>query len=417
MDQQNKASAKQVFWAFLQLGLTSFGGPAAHVGYFRTAFVERRAWLDESQFAQLLAVSQFLPGPASSQLGFAIGLHRAGWLGAMAAFLAFTTPSVVLLIVLAALLPAIDAAWSDPIIHGLKLVAVAVVAHGVLGMAKGLLPDTQRRIIAMLAAIVMLLSASSLGQMAVILLGAVLGLLLLAHVTVTASSPLKVPVDKFTAKCLLTLFVVFLMTALLLTTHTEWQTLLASYYRSGALVFGGGHVVMPLLDQAVVTPGLVTEAEFMAGYGAAQAVPGPMFSLAAFLGYVQGGVGYALLAVGIIFLPGFLLLGGVLPYWHKLTEQVWAGRLVAGVNAAVVGLLAATLYDPIATSALVQWSDWLIAVLGFSLLQWLRLNPLWVLVLSLGKFIGSSARTVPRPMPEGMPHGSCLSYWYTSAIC
>lgn len=388
MDHNNKATAKQVFWAFLQLGLTSFGGPAAHVGYFRTAFVERRAWLDESQFAQLLAVSQFLPGPASSQLGFAIGLHRAGWLGALAAFLAFTTPSVLLLIVLAAILPSIDAAWSDPIIHGLKLVAVAVVTHGVLGMAKGLLPDIQRRAIAALAIIVMLLSSSSLGQMAVIVLGAVLGMLLLAHIPLTASSPLNVPVASNTAKLLLALFALLLMTAILLTTHSDWQTLLASYYRSGALVFGGGHVVLPLLDQAVVTPGLVTEAQFMAGYGAAQAVPGPMFSLAAFLGYVQGGVGYALLAVAVIFLPGFLLLGGVLPYWHKLTEQVWAGRLVAGVNAAVVGLLAATLYDPIATSALVQWSDWLIALLGFSLLQWLRLNPLWVVALSVGVSLG-----------------------------
>lgn len=388
MDHNNKATAKQVFWAFLQLGLTSFGGPAAHVGYFRTAFVERRAWLDESQFAQLLAVSQFLPGPASSQLGFAIGLHRAGWLGALAAFLAFTTPSVLLLIVLAAILPSIDAAWSDPIIHGLKLVAVAVVTHGVLGMAKGLLPDIQRRAIAALAIIVMLLSSSSLGQMAVIVLGAVLGMLLLAHIPLTASSPLNVPVASNTAKLLLALFALLLMAAILLTTHSDWQTLLASYYRSGALVFGGGHVVLPLLDQAVVTPGLVTEAQFMAGYGAAQAVPGPMFSLAAFLGYVQGGVGYALLAVAVIFLPGFLLLGGVLPYWHKLTEQVWAGRLVAGVNAAVVGLLAATLYDPIATSALVQWSDWLIALLGFSLLQWLRLNPLWVVALSVGVSLG-----------------------------
>ena len=388
MDHNNKATAKQVFWAFLQLGLTSFGGPAAHVGYFRTAFVERRAWLDESQFAQLLAVSQFLPGPASSQLGFAIGLHRAGWLGALAAFLAFTTPSVLLLIVLAAILPSIDAAWSDPIIHGLKLVAVAVVTHGVLGMAKGLLPDIQRRAIAALAIIVMLLSSSSLGQMAVIVLGAVLGMLLLAHIPLTASSPLNVPVARNTAKLLLALFALLLMAAILLTTHSDWQTLLASYYRSGALVFGGGHVVLPLLDQAVVTPGLVTEAQFMAGYGAAQAVPGPMFSLAAFLGYVQGGVGYALLAVAVIFLPGFLLLGGVLPYWHKLTEQVWAGRLVAGVNAAVVGLLAATLYDPIATSALVQWSDWLIALLGFSLLQWLRLNPLWVVALSVGVSLG-----------------------------
>ena len=383
MSQDVKAGFAEIFIAFLRLGLTSFGGPAAHVGYFRTEFVSRRAWLNESQFAQLLAISQFLPGPASSQLGFAIGMQRGGWFGAMAAFVGFTTPSVVLLIAFAAWLPAMAAAWSTPIIHGLKLVAVAVVLHGVLGMAKSLLPDHQRRLIAVLAVVIMLLSSSAMGQMGVIVMGALLGLLLLGHVPVNQAAAMHIPVNTGVANTLLVLFFALLLAALFITTSSEVQALLASYYRSGALVFGGGHVVLPLLDQTVVASGMVTEAEFMAGYGAAQAVPGPMFTLAAFLGFVQGGIGYALLAIVAIFVPGFLLLGGMLPYWHKLTEQQWSGRLVAGVNAAVVGLLAATLYNPIASSALLKPSDWLIAIIGFGLLQWLKTNPLWVVLFSI----------------------------------
>lgn len=384
MSQVEKASFAEVFLAFLRLGLTSFGGPAAHVGYFRTEFVAKRQWLDESQFAQLLAISQFLPGPASSQLGFAIGLQRGGWRGAMAAFLGFTIPSVLLLVAFAAWLPTMATSWSEPIIHGLKLVAVAVVLHGVIGMAKSLLPDTQRRFIGALAVVIMVLSSSALGQMSVIVMGAVMGMLLLAHMPANQSSPLHIPVATGVAKLLLLLFALGLGVALLAVTTTEVQALLANYYRSGALVFGGGHVVLPLLDQTVVASGMVTEAEFMAGYGAAQAVPGPMFTLAAFLGFVQGGIGYALLAVIAIFVPGFLLLGGMLPYWHKLTEQPWSGRMVAGVNAAVVGLLAATLYDPIATSSLMQLTDWIVAAVGFALLQWLRANPLWVVLFSVG---------------------------------
>ena len=384
MSQVEKASFAEVFLAFLRLGLTSFGGPAAHVGYFRTEFVAKRQWLDESQFAQLLAISQFLPGPASSQLGFAIGLQRGGWRGALAAFLGFTIPSVLLLIAFAAWLPTMATSWSEPIIHGLKLVAVAVVLHGVIGMAKSLWPDTQRRFIGALAVVIMLLSSSAFGQMSVIVMGAVMGMLLLAHMPVNQSSPLHIPVATGVAKLLLLLLVCGLGMALLAVTTTEVQALLANYYRSGALVFGGGHVVLPLLDQTVVASGMVTEAEFMAGYGAAQAVPGPMFTLAAFLGFVQGGIGYALLAVIAIFVPGFLLLGGMLPYWHKLTEQSWSGRMVAGVNAAVVGLLAATLYDPIANSSLIQLTDWIVAAVGFALLQWLRANPLWVVLFSVG---------------------------------
>ncbi len=383
MQQAKPASFMEVFMVFLRLGFTSFGGPAAHVGYFRRTFVEQRQWLNESQFAQLLAISQFLPGPASSQLGFAIGLQRAGWLGALGAFVGFTAPSVVLLIAFAAWLPTIDATWSSGIIHGLKLVAVAVVLHGVLGMARSLLPDMQRKLIALLGIAIMLLSSSSLGQMGVIIMGAILGSLWLTQMPSNTASALQIPVALGVAKILLVLFAVALTLALMVVGNSDIQILLANYYRSGALVFGGGHVVLPLLDQTVVATGMVNHAEFMAGYGAAQAVPGPMFSLAAFLGYVQGGLGYALLAVLAIFVPGFLLLGGMLPFWHKFTQQQWAGRMVAGVNASVVGLLAATLYQPIATSALLAPLDWLVAAIGFALLQWLRVNPLWVVILSV----------------------------------
>ena len=371
---------REVFWAFLKLGLTSFGGPAAHVGYFRQAFVEQRQWLDESQFAQLLAISQFLPGPASSQLGYAIGLHRAGWQGALAAFIAFTTPSVMLLIAFAAILPLLQQAYAAPVLHGLKLVAVAVVGYGVLGMVKGLLPDLLRRAIAVLAVVIMIMMDSGWGQMLVIVMGAVLGLLTLHSQPASQVAQINVPVPILVAKGLLALFVLLLVLAFMLSTDSELQALVASYYRSGALVFGGGHVVLPLLDQAVVIPGWVSEGDFMAGYGAAQAVPGPMFSLAAFLGYVQGGLTFACLAVLAIFLPGFLLLTGVLPYWHRITKHTWSGRLLAGDDAAVVGWWAATLSVPLAPSALLHGTDWRIALAAFALLQWAAANAVSVVI-------------------------------------
>jgi chromate transporter len=372
------ATWREVFKIFLQLGMTSFGGPAAHIGYFRQAFVEQRQWLNESQFAQLLAICQFLPGPASSQLGFAIGLHRAGWQGALAAFVAFTTPSVILLIAFAALLPLLGPLHSEILLHGLKLVPVAVVLHAVVAMAQSLLVDIARRFIALLAVLIMVWVDSSWGQILAIVMGAGLGLVLLFRLPVKQASAIYVSIQERAAQILLIGFAGCLVLALIWVSSTGVEQFLASYYRAGALVFGGAHVVLPLLDQAVVTTGLVSETDFMAGYGAAQAVPGPMFTLAAFLGYIQGGLGYALLGVIAIFLPGFLLLAGILPFWHKITKLAWSGRLVAGVNAAVVGLLVATLYDPIATSALLGPIDWLVAIVAFALLQWARINPLWI---------------------------------------
>lgn len=372
------ASWREVFKVFLQLGMTSFGGPAAHIGYFRQAFVEQRQWLNESQFAQLLAISQFLPGPASSQLGFAIGLHRAGWQGALAAFVAFTAPSVVLLMAFASLLPTLDPLLSTLILQGLKLVAVAVVLHAVVGMAQGLLVDMQRRFVAFLAVLIMVWFDSSWGQILTIAIGAGLGLVLMSYLPVKQAGAIHVPISESVARGLLIIFAGCLVLALVWIGDGGIEQFLASYYRAGALVFGGGHVVLPLLDQAVVTTELVSDSDFMAGYGAAQAVPGPMFTLAAFLGYIQGGLSYALLAVVAIFLPGFLLLAGILPFWHRITKLAWSGRLVAGVNAAVVGLLIATFFDPIAISALSGPIDWLVAIIAFALLQWAKLNPLWI---------------------------------------
>lgn len=372
------ANWREVFKVFLQLGMTSFGGPAAHIGYFRHAFVEQRQWLNESQFAQLLAISQFLPGPASSQLGFAIGLHRAGWQGALAAFVAFTAPSVVLLMAFAALLPALDPFLSTLILQGLKLVAVAVVLHAVVAMAQGLLVDMQRRFVAFLAVVIMVWLDSSWGQILTIAVGAGLGLVLMSYLPVKQAGAINVPISESVARGLLIIFASCLVLALVWIGDGGIKQFLASYYRAGALVFGGGHVVLPLLDQAVVTTDLISDSDFMAGYGAAQAVPGPMFTLAAFLGYIQGGLGYALLAVVAIFLPGFLLLAGILPFWHRITKLAWSGRLVAGVNAAVVGLLIATFFDPIAISALSGPIDWLVAIIAFALLQWAKLNPLWI---------------------------------------
>lgn len=372
------ASWREVFKVFLQLGMTSFGGPAAHIGYFRQAFVEQRQWLNESQFAQLLAISQFLPGPASSQLGFAIGLHRAGWQGALAAFVAFTAPSVVLLMAFASLLPTLDPLLSTLILQGLKLVAVAVVLHAVVGMAQGLLVDMQRCFVAFLAVLIMVWFDSSWGQILTIAIGAGLGLVLMSYLPVKQAGAIHVPISESVARGLLIIFAGCLVLALVWIGDGGIEQFLASYYRAGALVFGGGHVVLPLLDQAVVTTELVSDSDFMAGYGAAQAVPGPMFTLAAFLGYIQGGLSYALLAVVAIFLPGFLLLAGILPFWHRITKLAWSGRLVAGVNAAVVGLLIATFFDPIAISALSGPIDWLVAIIAFALLQWAKLNPLWI---------------------------------------
>jgi chromate transporter len=375
----------EVAAAFLKLGLTSFGGPIAHVGYFRREFVERRHWLNEEQFGQLLALCQFLPGPASSQLGFSLGLLRAGWPGAVAAFIAFTLPSALLLYVLAASGNYLAGSWGHHAVHGLKLVAVAVVAQGVLGMARTLTPDAPRAVLAAVVTAVVVTSGTAWMQLLAIVGGAVLGPLICRTVTAHGGGSISLGYGRRAGALLLVLFGILLVLALFPATAAPAITQVAgAFYRAGALVFGGGHVVLPLLKQAVVDPGWIDDATFVAGYGAAQAVPGPMFSVAVFLGERLsgdrgGGVG-AIVSLLALFLPGLLLVAGVLPFWQALSANNAMARMLAGVNAAVVGLLAAALYDPVWVSAIADSRDFAIASIAFALLAGARW-PSWTAVL------------------------------------
>ena len=373
----------EVLTAFLKLGLTSFGGPIAHLGYFRNEFVQKRQWVSDGQFAQLLAICQFLPGPASSQLGFCLGLLRGGWVGALAAFAAFTLPSALLLFWFAQIAPQLSGPIGSAVIHGLKLVALVVVAHGLLGMARKLCTDRGRRVIAVLAAVLIIALGSVWLQIAIILMGAFLGLILLDDVNDIPESALPVDYGRKTGWSLLVIFVLLLV-CLPLFAHGS-ITLLAifeAFYRAGALVFGGGHVVLPFLEYALVDPGWLAKDDFMAGYGAAQAVPGPMFSLSAYLGSHLPGNSGGILGAGValmgIFLPGFLLVSSILPLWHTLASHPAAGRLLAGINASVVGILAAALYDPIWVSAVHAGSDIVIALIGLVLLSVWRMSALVV---------------------------------------
>lgn len=375
-----------VFLIFLRLGLTCFGGPVAHLGYFRAEFVERRAWLSERSYADLVALCQFLPGPASSQVGMALGLSRCGYRGALAAWLGFTLPSAVALILFALWLSA-GSSLPAGALHGLKVVAVAVVAQAVWGMARTLCPDWPRRLLALLAAACTLLLATAWAQLLVIVAAAVLGLALLHGRQEPAHEPLPITVAPRAGMLWLALLFLLLI-GLPLAAHA-WPDLTGlaqfdAFYRSGALVFGGGHVVLPLLQAAVVAPGWVDRDAFLAGYGVAQAVPGPLFSFAAFLGAAMrhGPSGWAggLLCLVAIFLPAFLLVAGALPFWERLRRNARMRGALAGINAAVVGLLLAALYDPVWTSAIFGPRDLLLAALALFALMRLRIAP-WQVVL------------------------------------
>ena len=377
--------AGEVFGAFLRLGLRSFGGPIAHLVYFRREFVERRRWIDESQYGQLVAITQFLPGPASSQLGFSLGLLRAGWAGACAAFAGFTLPSALLLIAFAQLLPHLSGVFGAAAIHGLKLVALSVVADGLLRMARRLTPDLPRVAIAALALVALLVAGEAGMQVLVVALGALAGLAVCRRVQPVWGAGLPVPHGPTLGWVLIAVFTALLVgCSLAVRAHDGLLAVASGFYRAGALVFGGGHVVLPLLEKTVVTPGWVSMDDFLAGYGAAQAVPGPMFSLAAYLGTRLsdglGGLPGATVALGAIFLPGLLLVAGVLPLWNAIARHPNAARAIAGVNAAVVGLLAAALYDPIWTSAVHGPIDVAIAVIGFTLLLAWRVSALAVVL-------------------------------------
>ena len=376
----------QVFIAFLRLGLTSFGGPVAHLGYFREAFVARLRWLDDRAYADLVALCQFLPGPASSQVGIAIGLSRASYAGALAAWVGFTAPSAVALVVFAYGL----STFGDPVgsgwLHGLKVAAVAVVAVAVLGMMRSLAPDRERATIAATAAIAMLVMPSAFAQVVVILLGGLAGALFLPAEKVAAGSELPLTVSRKTGAVFLALFFVLLVGLPLLAAAFPVQEikLVDAFYRAGSLVFGGGHVVLPLLQAAVVPQGWVSNDAFLAGYGATQAVPGPLFTFAAYLGAVMtlepnGWVG-ALVCLLAIFLPSFLLVIGALPFWDDLRQRPGARAALKGVNAAVVGLLIAAFYDPIWTIGITSAADVALAVAAF-LLLFVWQAPAWLVVI------------------------------------
>lgn len=370
-----------IFWVFLKLGCTSFGGPVAHLMYFRQAFVEQRKWLSEQEYSNIIALCQALPGPASSQVGFTVGLNKGGLLGALLAFIGFTLPSVILLLLFANYLSLFDSSLGLAALQGLAILAFAVVLHGVLGMGKSLCFDTPRFSIALLTFISMLLAESILTQVAVIVIGGLLGFILIqasphdteiiTNNSVENKKGLKLAPSISWAALLLGLFF-----ALPFISDTANQ-----FYRSGALVFGGGHVVLPLLEEAVVAVGKVSQADFLAGYGATQAVPGPMFTFATYLGFLQsedGGLQGALIATVFVFLPGFLLVLAIYPFWQKLSANTSLQNAISGANAAVVGLLAAALYDPIFTHAIGQPSDMVIAALAYAGLARFKLPVLWV---------------------------------------
>jgi chromate transporter len=376
----------EVFVTFLKLGLTSFGGPIAHLGYFRTELVERRRWVSDAQFAQLLAISQFLPGPASSQLGFSLGLMRAGWLGALAAFLAFTLPSALLLVAFAAVLPWFSGEVGQATIQGLKLVACAVVADAVVSMFGKLCPDWPRRVIALLAALVIVVLGAPAVQWLVLVLAAAAGVWFIPGSSLSSGAArLPIHYGPWLAGTLLVVFAVLLLGLPLLATDApDIGSVAGVFYRAGALVFGGGHVVLPLLEASVVSGGWVETEQFLAGYGAAQAVPGPMFAFSAYLGAIlapdHNPYLMATVALVFIFLPGLLLIAGVLPLWGILSGNSRARGAIAGVNAAVVGLLAAALYDPILTAGINGPVDLAVVLIGFGLLAVGRVSALLVVV-------------------------------------
>ncbi len=388
-------SAGEIFLVFLKLGLTSFGGPIAHLGYFRAEFVERRRWLSERAYVDLVALAQFLPGPASSQTGFAIGLMRGGRLGGLAAWAGFTLPSAVLMLLFAYGAGGLAGSWwGAGLLHGLKLVAVAIVAQAVMGMARSLCPDRARASIATAALVLLLFVPGSLAQIGAIALGGVGGLAFCRGGGERNADDLAMPVGRRSGLASLAAFLALLALSFV-PVQGGLLALFDAFYRSGALVFGGGHVVLPLLRDAVVAPGWVSDSAFLAGYGAAQALPGPLFTFAAYLGALTGappaGLAGALVALVAIFLPGVLVLMAALPFWHELRALGPAQAAMRGVNAAVVGLLGAALYDPVWTSAVQAPADVAVAATGFVLLTVWRAPPLVVALIAASAGIGLAA--------------------------
>ncbi|MBC6975178.1 chromate transporter [Bacillus sp. Xin] len=370
----------EIFLVSLKLGLTSFGGPVAHLSYFHHEYVQKRKWMDERSYGDLVALCQFLPGPASSQVGIGIGLSRGGLLGAIVAWAGFTLPSVLVLVFFASLLQQFhvgEAGW----IHGLKLVAVAIVAHAIWGMAQKLTPDRNRATIAIITAAISLLFPSVWTQVTLILLAGLVGWLLYRKHEIQPASKTHIPVSRITGAICLLLFFSLLFLLPILRPFSHWIALFDSFYRSGSLVFGGGHVVLPLLENEFVLNGMMTKEQFLAGYGLTQAVPGPLFTFASYIGTILGGTLGATLATIAIFLPAFLLVIGVLPFWDQVRRLSYIQGALLSVNAAVVGILLAAFYNPIWTSSIIGTADFVIASLLFCLLAFWKTPPWTVVVL------------------------------------
>ncbi|MDO7906287.1 chromate efflux transporter [Paenibacillus sp. JX-17] len=372
----------EVLGVSAKLGLTSFGGPAAHLGYFHEEYINRRRWLDERSYADLVALCQFLPGPASSQVGIGIGMLRAGWLGGIAAWLGFTLPSVILLVLFALLMKGMNlaaAGW----IHGLKMVAVAIVAQAVLSMGQKLAPDRARMTLVVLAAAAALFWQTPYSQVLIIAAAGGAGLWLYRHTADERPAAYSIRISRWAGACCLGIFLLLLVVLPLL--RSSWASgslaLFDSMYRSGSLVFGGGHVVLPLLEREVVPTGWVSENDFLAGYGVTQAIPGPLFTFAAYLGAVFGGIQGTVVATIGIFLPAFLLVAGALPFWNSLRSSPRVQGALLGINAAVVGLLLAALYDPLWTTTVRGAGDFALAAGLFVLLVFWKLPP-WLVVLA-----------------------------------
>lgn len=365
-----------------KLGVTSFGGPIAHLGYFHNEYIRRRKWMNEQDYADIVALCQFLPGPASSQVGIAVGVIRAGMLGGLIAWLGFTLPSVIALVLFALLLKGFDigsAGW----IHGLKIVAVAIVVQAILGMGQKLAPDRNRATMAVVVAAVTILWQTAISQVLLIVIAGVVGMLLYKNTTIPNKTDLHVPISRSIAILCLGIFfgLLVLLPSLRQIVHVQWLSLFDSFYRSGSLVFGGGHVVLPMLEKEVVPPGWVSKSDFLAGYGAAQAVPGPLFTFAAYLGAMIGGVKGAIIATTAIFLPAYLLVVGALPFWHTLRKSAKVQGALIGINAAVVGILLAALYNPLWITAILAPVDFVLAAILFLMLVFWKLPP-WVVVIS-----------------------------------
>lgn len=382
-------SLLEILLVSTRLGLTSFGGPIAHLGYFHEEYIRRRKWMDEKSYADLVALCQFLPGPASSQVGIGIGVMRAGVIGGIVAFLGFTLPSVIVLIMMALILQGLqigDAGW----IHGLKMVAVAVVAHAIIGMAQKLTPDVKRKTIALIALVVTLLWQTAYTQVGIILLSAMIGYFIFKQPEEKDDSRIHFPISRrFAIFCLLLFFGLLVGLPILRdVTSLQWISMVDSFYRSGSLVFGGGHVVLPLLEHEFVPAGSISKETFLAGYGAAQAVPGPLFTFAAYLGTIMNGWLGGLLATVAIFLPAFLLIFGTLPFWESLRRNEKVKGALMGVNAAVVGILISAFYEPIWTSSILAPIDFAFAAILFSMLAFWKLQPWMIVVIgAIGGFL------------------------------